>query len=150
MPVRWTDVRRSIILGGIDGTITSFAVVAAGDAAALAVEAVLAVGVASVVADGFSMGVSEYVSVGGALAPGLACFVSFVLCGTVPIAVYVATSGVLLSCVFFGLAELLALGVLTEAPRRGVLVGSLVTTGLGAAAGAIAYAVALLAHERQA
>ena len=163
---RWRPLWRPALLGGIDGTITSFAVVAGGDAGGLGVASVLAVGASSVVADGFSMGVSEYASVSQeivdtavGLGSGVACFLSFLLFGFVPLAVYVLTDGVLLSCAFFGVAELVVLGALAgSGPQRDdddgkggeppPLLASVVrTTALGSAAGAIAYAVGLLAAE---
>lgn len=147
-----TALSRPILLGGIDGVITSFAVVAGGDAGSLDVGAVLVIGASSVVADGFSMGVSEYTSVEGEaerpMASSLACFASFVSFGIVPIAAYVATNGVLLSCIFFSLAELIFLGVLRTrigVHRSSILRSAAQTAALGSASGAVAYAVGALA-----
>ena len=51
---------RDAILGGIDGCVTTFAVVASVAGAGLPGIVALALGVASLIADGFSMGVSNY------------------------------------------------------------------------------------------
>jgi VIT1/CCC1 family predicted Fe2+/Mn2+ transporter len=50
---------RDLIFGGIDGTVTTFAVVASVSGADLAAGVVLILGVANLVADGFSMGISN-------------------------------------------------------------------------------------------
>ncbi|MDA0734455.1 MAG: VIT1/CCC1 transporter family protein [Chloroflexi bacterium] len=51
---------RDFILGAIDGTVTTFAVVAGVSGAELAAGIVIILGVANLVADGFSMGVSLF------------------------------------------------------------------------------------------
>jgi VIT1/CCC1 family predicted Fe2+/Mn2+ transporter len=48
------------ILGGVDGVITTFAVVAGSAGGRLSVATVIVLGLANLVADGFSMGVSNY------------------------------------------------------------------------------------------
>lgn len=54
---------RDAILGGIDGCVTTFAVVASVAGAGLPGLIALALGIASLIADGFSMGVSNYQAV---------------------------------------------------------------------------------------
>jgi VIT1/CCC1 family predicted Fe2+/Mn2+ transporter len=48
------------VLGGVDGVITTFAVVAGSAGGQLPVAAVIILGLANLVADGFSMGISNY------------------------------------------------------------------------------------------
>lgn len=48
------------VLGGVDGVVTTFAVVAGSAGGQLSVAAVIILGLANLVADGFSMGVSNY------------------------------------------------------------------------------------------
>ncbi len=48
------------VLGGVDGVVTTFAVVAGSAGGQLSLAAVLILGLANLVADGFSMGVSNY------------------------------------------------------------------------------------------
>ena len=50
------------VYGGIDGAITTFAVVAGVSGASLSSAVVLILGFANLLADGFSMAVSEYLS----------------------------------------------------------------------------------------
>ena len=145
---------RASLLGGVDGVITSFAIVAGASAAALGVDAVWVLGLSSVAADGFSMGVSEYLSSsatrGEGAAPlrlGLACFASFVACGVVPTALYALTRGRLLAVAFFALVELMLLGAArTRATSEPLLWGLVQTATLGAGAGAVAYGVGVAVH----
>jgi hypothetical protein len=51
---------KDIVYGGIDGTVTTFAVVAGVIGAGLSTRAILILGVANLVADGFSMAMSNY------------------------------------------------------------------------------------------
>lgn len=51
---------RDAILGGIDGCVTTFAVVASVAGTGLPGVIALALGLANLIADGFSMGVSNY------------------------------------------------------------------------------------------
>ena len=50
------------MLGGVDGVITSFAIVAGSDAGNLSAKALAVVGASSLAADAISMGVSEFLS----------------------------------------------------------------------------------------
>lgn len=96
-----------IVYGGIDGIVTTFAVVAASVGAGLSSSIIIVLGLANLVADGFSMGISAYLSaksersiklkrnqpLEGELNPkkvGIATFASFVVIGFVPVLVYVA------------------------------------------------------------
>lgn len=173
---------RASILGGVDGVITSFAVVAGGFAGGASVRDIGIVGSSSVIADGISMGISEFLSStteraseeGATAAPaarrttlerrrptpmraapprhspsvlGVVCFVSFVVCGTVPLATFLASSQSILACAFFTASELMALGAArTLASGEFVLRGLLQTFALGAVAGSAAYAVGYAAH----
>ncbi len=51
---------RDFIYGGIDGAVTTFAVVAGVAGAGLSASVVIILGVANLIADGFSMAVSNY------------------------------------------------------------------------------------------
>lgn len=53
---------KSIVFGGLDGILTSFAIVAGAAGAGLSVKAVLAIGISNVLADALAMGVGEYLS----------------------------------------------------------------------------------------
>ena len=95
-----------LVFGANDGIITTFAVVAGVTGATLPAQVVLILGCANLLADGFSMGASNYLArrsdtaaraadgpATGAGAParhGLATFVAFVIAGAVPLAAYLA------------------------------------------------------------
>lgn len=52
----------NVVLGGIDGIITTFAIVAGVEGAGLPAGIVVVLGPANILADGFSMGVSTYLA----------------------------------------------------------------------------------------
>ena len=53
---------KNIIYGGIDGIITTFSIIAASFGANLEIKYIIAMGVANLIADGFSMGFGDYIS----------------------------------------------------------------------------------------
>lgn len=89
-----------LVYGSNDGLITTFAIVAGVAGASLSERVVLILGTASLLADGFSMGASDYLSErskpdepatrGQAGKRGTATFAGFVVVGVVPLLAYVA------------------------------------------------------------
>ncbi len=95
--------------GANDGIITTFAVVAGVSGASLPVRTVLILGFANLMADGFSMGASNVLSIRSgqdirtsdglekdepyAVRHGAATFLAFVLAGAIPLAAYVFPGG---------------------------------------------------------
>lgn len=88
-----------LIYGGIDGSITTFAIVAGVAGASLSSSIILVIGVASLIADGFSMGVSNYFSqksenslmdhaFKNSLKTAWTTFISFIFIGVVPLIPY--------------------------------------------------------------
>ena len=152
-------------MGGVDGIITSFAISAGASAGALGSRVVLVIGVSSVLADGLSMGISEYLSSSGLQAErkfrgevilnesppvvlALSCFVSFVACGALPIATYLLTQENLLACAMFSVTGLMLLGsIRTVFSQEPLLLGLLQTSLLGSAAGGVAYGVGYAFHD---
>lgn len=154
------------VYGGIDGTITTFAIVSGAMGAGLSPAVVLILGFANLFADGFSMAVSNYLSVksqnqlyaadGHAthhtkapIKTALATFISFVAIGFVPLVSFVAaaisgdedgsafmTSIILTAVVFLGIG--VARGAVT---RSNKVYTALVTFAMGATASVIAFAV---------
>lgn len=59
---KYAPFLKNIIYGGIDGVITTFAIVTASYAADLNVKTILILGLSNVLADGFSMGFGDYAS----------------------------------------------------------------------------------------
>lgn len=106
------------VYGAIDGTVTTFAVVAGAAGAGLGSAVIVVLGFANLIADGFSMGASAYLSAKSKrdlkikdhllageehkphdmshgerpLKDGLMTFTSFVLVGFIPFMLYVADS----------------------------------------------------------
>lgn len=85
------------VYGATDGTITTFAIIAAVSGASLAPAIILVLGFSNVLADGFSMTASNYLSerandsVGGVddnkhpVSTAFVTFISFVLVGSIPL-----------------------------------------------------------------
>ncbi len=142
------------VYGSIDGTITTFAIVASIAGANLSPLIVLALGTANVLADGFSMASSNYLSERSkeghsfyaALKTGLATFVSFVCVGSVPIIPYIFS----LSNPFQKSIVLTGLAFVSIGLVRGKITGenkfqsALETFVIGSIAAAIAYFVGSL------
>ena len=59
---KYASFVKSIIYGGVDGVITTFAIITASYAADLSVKTILILGLSNVLADGFSMGFGDYAS----------------------------------------------------------------------------------------
>lgn len=95
-----------LVYGAIDGTVTTFAVVAAAAGAGLSPVVIIILGIANLVGDGFSMGASAYLSAKSErdlkirnkqaisedetpLGDGIATFSSFIIVGFVPMLIYV-------------------------------------------------------------
>ena len=82
----------------MDGLITTFVIVTAGIAGNVARRSILVIGVTSLMADGVSMGVSEFLSVRGeaslqaAALSGGACFGAFAAAGSLPLVAYMASA----------------------------------------------------------
>jgi len=91
------------VYGGIDGIVTTFAVVAASVGAGLDSSIIIILGLANLVADGFSMGISAYLAKKSDVAVsdkesddvkypqkvGLVTFTSFIIVGFIPVMIYV-------------------------------------------------------------
>ena len=141
-------VFRATLLGGVDGIITSFAVVAGAHAGHLDRSVVRIVGLSSIIADGLSMGVSEYLSsvsdikVHGKIyyspvLSGVACFCSFVVCGLIPL---LTSNANLLASAAFSITALMLLGIAkTVITKEEILWAMLQTTLLGSLAGGVGY-----------
>ena len=150
---------RDLVYGGIDGIVTTFAVVAGVTGGALSARAVLIVGIANLVADGLSMGVGNYLGIRSEESArrreslpeleseparhGLATLLAFVLAGAVPLLPYLIPG---LAEDQFVLATVLTLVALfgVGAGRsfvtvEGWLVSGLEMLGLGVLVAAAAY-----------
>lgn len=157
------------VYGAIDGTVTTFAVVSGAVGAALAPSIVLILGFANLLADGFSMAASNYLSTrsqrdldvsegvardGGKepIKTALATFISFVVVGFIPLLPFVIASLHLwidnnkfwISLAMTGIAFLIVgaeKGLITKTSRAK---SALLTLAIGAVASAIAFLVGYL------
>lgn len=86
------------VYGAFDGIVTTFAVVAAAAGAGMSSAVVIVLGLANLIADGFSMGASAYLSHRSekddherhkSLLTGLATFFAFLVAGAMPLIPYV-------------------------------------------------------------
>ncbi len=99
------DYLSEFVYGGIDGAVTTFAVVAGATGARFSTSVIIILGFANLIADGFSMGVGSYLSskselelkakhgqqVTGAASPvinGVSTYAAFILVGFVPLSIY--------------------------------------------------------------
>ena len=99
------DYLGEFVYGGIDGAVTTFAVVAGATGARFDTKILLVLGFANLIADGFSMGVGSYLSSkseielmqkrgeqaeneASPVINGLSTYVSFILVGLVPLLIY--------------------------------------------------------------
>lgn len=99
------DYLSEFVYGGIDGAVTTFAVVAGATGAKFSTQVLLVLGFANLIADGFSMSVGAYLSnkssqelmlkkgesIAGEPSPvinGFATFMAFIFVGLVPLSVY--------------------------------------------------------------
>jgi len=96
---------KEFVYGGIDGCVTTFAVVAGATGAGFNSGIIIVLGFANLIADGFSMSVGNYLSVKSEIASGKnwtqnpnarspfqtagATFISFIIMGFIPLLVYV-------------------------------------------------------------
>ena len=101
------DYLREFVYGGIDGAVTTFAVVAGATGARFSTTVVLVLGFSNLIADGFSMGIGSYLSTKSErelleksgkpttdepspVINGLTTYVSFILVGLVPLLAHTA------------------------------------------------------------
>jgi len=94
------------VFGAIDGSVTTFAVIAGAAGARLASVVVIILGIANLIADGFSMGASAYLSAKSERdldkkdqknhqhdrspqKTGMATFLAFIIVGAVPLSTYI-------------------------------------------------------------
>src|SRR5688500_8219880 len=106
MKAKFEQYLGQLVFGAIDGTVTTFAVVAAAAGAKLSSTVIIILGFANLIADGFSMGAGSYLSGKSErdlklskddgskgretpIGDGIATFLAFVVVGFIPVLVYV-------------------------------------------------------------
>lgn len=154
--------KQAIIYGGLDGIITTFAVVAGSVGGQLSLETIIILGFSNLLADGFSMAAGDYLSSTtedttqkDAFMSGLTTFTSFNFFGLTPLVAYIVMHTINpnpsfafpASILFVGLA--LTLLGLTKSKLSGKPVRTeiLQTLFVGYMAAAVAYGIGLLLHK---
>ena len=155
---------REFVYGAVDGTVTTFAVVAAAAGAGLSSTIVVILGLANLIADGFSMGSSAYLASQSErdlaiknkeptkhrpFQEGMATFLAFLVVGLVPLVVYLSdvvfslgsdpTYLFALSSVLTGITFFVIGAVKGKISDTHILKSALITLGLGAIAAALSY-----------
>lgn len=141
-----SDYSKSIVYGGLDGIITTFAVVAGTVGGNLPTLTVVILGFSNLLADGFSMASGDYLSSHDEdeepLKNAVATFISFNFFGLIPLLAYIlaesalgSKNGFLISCVVTGFA--LALLGLTKAKvakisKRKAVIQTVIIGGIAA------------------
>lgn len=147
------------IFGGIDGLVTTFAVVSGVIGASLSSSIILILGFANLFADGFSMAVSNYLSSQSAedleqnhsnkkaFYAGLVTFFAFIIIGFIPLFPFVIGFGranFLISVILTLLAFSLVGYIKAFITKKNKFASSIQTLFVGALAAAIAYIVGYL------
>jgi len=154
---------RDLVYGALDGVITTMAVLAGAQGAALSPRVGLILGMANLLGDGISMGASNYLGLrseieqaGGSIAAeapwrhGMATVAAFVVVGSVPLAAFVIASRIGTD-VFPVAAALAAVALVGAGVVRAAFVGKTVLRSalemlvVGVLAGGAAYLVGHLA-----
>ena len=149
-----------LVYGANDGIITTFAVVSGVVGAALSERVIIILGFANLVADGFSMGASNYLARRSqldedladrrdALRHGVATVVGFVIAGVVPLIAYLVPleqDFQLPVAIALAGAALFAVGAArTFVTKRGLLLSGLEMLLVGSLAAVVAFGIGALA-----
>ena len=153
---------RDIIYGALDGVVTTLAVVSGSAGAGLELRVGLILGMANLVADGLSMGASNYLGLKSELEQkgesvraempwrhGLATFAAFALVGAIPLAAYAISKAhtFAIAC-GLGLASLAVIGALrARYVGKSALRSAAEIVAIGAAAAGAAYVIGLAAER---
>ena len=150
---------RDMVYGALDGVITTMAILAGSQGAALSARIGLILGLANLIGDGISMGASNYLGLrseieqaGGSLAAeapwrhGLATVAAFIVVGSFPLVAYVVAPltglAVFPLAVGFSTVALLVAGIVRAAfVRKTAWRSSIEMLAVGALAGGAAYLV---------
>ncbi len=150
------------VYGAIDGSVTTFAVVAGAVGATFSSAVILVLGFANLFADGFSMAISNYLSNKSdhemhdglkfekrSIKSAVATFISFLIIGFVPLLFFVLAifipsllkNAFLFSAIFTGIAFLFVGFVKGEITGKHKVLSALETLLIGGIASVIAYAI---------
>lgn len=146
----------NLVYGANDGIITTFAVIAGASGAGFSATIIIVLGIANLIADGFSMAASKYLSLRSeqsvdqkgskgrsAVQDGTATFIAFVVAGALPLAPFIlpgtADNAFMVSAVAAGIAFFLVGAARSLViPKHAILAGFEMFI-VGGAAASIAY-----------
>ncbi len=165
---RWSEYLDEAVYGANDGIITTFAVVSGAAGAGLSGETVIIMGVANLIADGFSMGASSYLSIRTeeevarvkhlfrrrgatqATSRSLVTFLAFVFAGAIPLVPFFNSFAegreFAVSAIGAGATFFLVGGLRTLVTKRGFFSSGIEMFIVGGVASALAYGVGGLVH----
>ena len=141
------------IYGSIDGLVTTFSIVVSAIGAEFSNKVILILGVSNVLADGYSMGISRYLSskveinqnlsTKNSIISGIITFISFVIIGILPITPYIfLQSNIHYYSISIGLLLFCVIGLLKGLVTKTSLFRSIIETFLlGSSAACISYLV---------
>ncbi len=152
------------VYGGMDGSVTTFAVVSGVIGASLSSSIVLIMGFANLFADGFSMAIADYISIKSKndkckqktneVKTALATFVSFLLMGLIPLVPFIVSmitkNPFIIENQFTGSIILTGISLIIIGWQKGRITGkskkrsSLQVLVIGGIAAALAFAVGYL------
>ena len=151
------------VYGGIDGSVTTFAVVAGAVGASLSSSIILILGFANLFADGFSMAVSNYLSIKSKndlqkkqekhpLKAAFATFISFVVIGFIPLLSFILAllfpslnpNKFLYSSILTGVALFIVGLIKGEVVKKHPIRAALETLIMGGIAAVLAFVVGFL------
>ena len=156
------------VYGANDGIITTFAVISSATGATLGGEAIIILGLANLVADGFSMGASSFLSIrteedvqriksfwknrnSDALSRSLTTFGAFVFAGSIPLIPFMSSVAVghefMISAVAAGAAFFVVGGSRTVVTKRGFFISGLEMFIVGGIAAILAYSIGYVIHS---
>lgn len=163
------DYLSEFVYGGIDGAVTTFAVVAGATGAGFSTKILLVLGFANLIADGFSMGVGSYLSTkseqqlmvkkGESTADepspiinGVTTYTAFILVGLVPLLAYtvdlifsLGSNDLFVIAIVLTALAFAGIGVLKSRVAQAPIVRSIAETMvLGAIAASLAYVLGSL------
>ncbi len=155
---------KEFVYGALDGTVTTFAIIAGSAGANLDSKIVLILGISNVLADGFSMASSNYLSEksereqcgdepkGIKIKPfrhAFATFISFIVIGSIPLLPYLFNAIFdiwndkifIISCIFTSVAFILVGQIRGRMTNKNEFFSVFETLAIGGVAATVAYAV---------
>jgi VIT1/CCC1 family predicted Fe2+/Mn2+ transporter len=167
---KWEEYLDEAVYGANDGIITTFAVVSGATGGALAGEVIIVLGLANLIADGFSMGASSFLSIrteddvennhrrwferkknNHAMPRSFVTFVAFVCAGAIPLLPFLlldatAHNTFMISTVGAAVTFFMVGGLRTLVTKRGFCISGLEMLAIGGIAAVLAYGVGHMVH----